>query len=113
MTDPPEPYSLKSLNKINLMRKILGRFLIKDQMFQPLLKEYLGSCIVSSDEADKGLLWYQVGKNFTIICFINQSLLKEDIPSRLLSNRYKKKKKKIKIGSYNLITQKLYRMFVA
>lgn len=96
------------LKKIYLLRKVLGRFLIKHQMSLPLRNSYLGRCLTTSTSQEKGLLWYQMGKNFSLVCFINKKLLKQNMASRLLVERSNQINEYVKLGALNLITHKYH-----
>lgn len=86
--------------KIALLRTYFGQFLMEKHLANPLKAGYLGSALQASQEKEKGLLWYETFANFSLICFIDQSQLKNFIGPRLLCAENNRRNDLIKTGYY-------------
>lgn len=94
-------------DKTNILRVYFGDFFVDTLMKFPLLKGYLGKCISTSPKYSKYLLWYQVGKNFSIVCLISRKLKNKNIGIKALINRFNRQNKLFKLGALDLIKNRV------
>lgn len=87
--------------KIGLLRSYFGQFLMEKHLLNPLLKGYLGSCIKANQDPDKSLLWYQHLRHFSLIVFVNESLMARKIGPKLICEDNNRRDSLIKLGLYD------------
>jgi hypothetical protein len=98
----PDPESDELIaGKIGLLRSYFGQFMMEKHLVNPLKKGYLGSCLRISEDSDKALVWYQVCKNFAIICFIDEKALGKNIGPRMICRKNNLESAVVKSGYYN------------
>lgn len=93
-----EPDSVFKAGRIGLLRGYFGQFLMEKHLPDPLRNGYLGSCIRASEEHQKALLWFQVYRNFTLICFVDRNLLGLNLGPRLLVDAFNRRSGNMQLG---------------
>lgn len=87
--------------KIALLRSYFGQFLMEKHLCNPLKPGYLGSCIRANENKEKGLIWYQVCKNFSLIAFVNSDAMGKKIGPKLISRDNNLKGNAVKLGFFD------------
>ncbi|NCB38551.1 MAG: hypothetical protein EOM80_07265 [Erysipelotrichia bacterium] len=94
-----DPSSLSSVNaKMNLLRGYFGEFLFARFLFLPLKPAYFGKCLFVSEYAQKRLLWYYPGQNFSLACFVNNAPLGKQIGPRMIISRFNAKNDLVRLA---------------
>ncbi|HNX75864.1 MAG TPA: SpoIIE family protein phosphatase [Candidatus Rifleibacterium sp.] len=106
-TTDPSSSSLIS-ERMQLLRGYFGPFLVQKFLLEPLQREYLGRCLFVSDDPEKRLLWYYPGRDFSVVCFVDASLLGSNLGAKLLINRFNASSPDIKIGIINALSFENY-----
>ncbi len=95
-------------SKIGLLRGYFGQFFMEKHLKWPMGNDYLGSCIRASEEPQKALLWFQLYRNFTLVCFIKKDLLDKQLGPRLLIDSFNRRSRDLKLGYFDPRSQILY-----
>jgi sigma-B regulation protein RsbU (phosphoserine phosphatase) len=84
----PWPDSIKEVQqKIKLLRGYFGKFLLPEKLTELFAPGFMGKVTDVSHEPEKRKLWYYIGKNFSVACFIKQNILNHHLgPTKLLQN---------------------------
>jgi len=105
----PMPDLVQGLtSRIKLLRGYFGQFLMEKHMVLPLADSYLGSCVRASEDADKGLLWYQIFEEFGVVCMINHAQLNLHSGPEKIIERYNKSSDQLKLGFYNTQSREIH-----
>mgnify|MGYP000935013609 FL=1 len=91
-------------DKMQLLRGYFGPFLTQKLMLEPFQPEYRGRCLFVSDDPEKRLLWYFHGRQFSVVCFIDASLLDREIGPRLIVSRFNRRHHDQKLAFIKTIT---------
>jgi len=64
-----------SLNRrLKMLRNYIGRLVPIYRLSAPLMPERLGSTILAEAEGDKNRIWYSLGSEFSVMCFLHERL---------------------------------------
>ncbi|KAF1080149.1 MAG: hypothetical protein GQF41_3616 [Candidatus Rifleibacterium amylolyticum] len=102
----PSRIELVSSN-IELLRRYFGEFLTADVMDRPLRSGLAGEALFVSNDADKGFLWYQAGKKFSVICILHSSLKGKHIGLETISRQIESAHG-VKTGYFSVKDEKLF-----
>ena len=94
--------------KMQLLRGYFGPFLTQKLMLEPFQPEYRGRCLFVGDDPQKTLLWYFHGRQFSLACFVDASLLDREIGPRLIINRFNRRHDDRKLAFIKAITRDSY-----
>ncbi len=92
--------------RMQLLRGYFGPFLVQKFMLEPFQPEYRGRCLFVGEEPEKRLLWYYLGKDFALACFIDASILDTNIGPRMIIDRFNAAHEAIKLAYLAPLTQK-------
>ena len=94
--------------KMQLLRGYFGPFLTQKLMLEPFQPEYRGRCLFVSDDPQKRLLWYFHGRQFSLVCFVDASLLDRELGPRLIINRFNRRHGDQKMAFIKAISRDSY-----
>ncbi|GAB1351602.1 hypothetical protein MASR1M12_03320 [Erysipelotrichia bacterium] len=94
--------------KMQLLRGYFGPFLTQKLMLEPFQPEYRGRCLFVSDDPQKRLLWYFHGRQFSLVCFVDASLLDRELGPRLIINRFNRRHGSQKLAFIKAISRDSY-----
>ncbi|MBN2890487.1 MAG: hypothetical protein JXL97_01340, partial [Bacteroidales bacterium] len=99
---PQEPeHNTLVLSHISMLRSCLGKFLLPEELNEPFKTGFLGRCLKSGENSEKKMIWYQVYEDFSVLCFISEIALNNDIGPKLLCRKFNSEGTEIKVGLYN------------
>ncbi|MEW6708249.1 MAG: SpoIIE family protein phosphatase [Candidatus Riflebacteria bacterium] len=86
-------------DNIQLLRKYFGAFLVENVMDRPFLQGHNGAALFVSADEDKGFVWYQFGRKFSVACLIPQIFKHRNIGLKKLCQDFSRSEK-FKTGFY-------------